>query len=268
MKKILALLLLFCLTLLPVKAEDFDTSIDDNIRKEYVNNTDLPPLPSAMPDSVTSGTAKPAGKAPAGADIQRASGRTYTVKHGTKVNLVSKTQLNDWMHKGQTVSFSSIEPVHTKEGITIPSGTIFKGRITDSHRPQITSNGGLIELCIDEVYFNGIMSKIDTKVSLVNSKRIYKNNIKGPHTYWHNFYKYLAPGRKVYKATSTCAGVLWPIPIVNILSIVPWSLGAVVYTVNFAVSPVIAIFSKGGSVSLPAGTYFEVKFKDNTRIAG
>ncbi len=266
MKKIFVLFLLFFLTGMSSLADDFDSSIDADIRKEYVENSNLPPLPSAAPaiHQTTTGEKKPSATVLS----YKPLGKTFTIKHGTKVNIVSKTKISDWMHKGQVVSFSSLDNIPTKEGTVIPAGTIFKGRITDAHRPQITSNGGLVELYIDEIYFNGLISKINTKISLVNSKRIYNNDIKGKHSYWHNFYKSLEPGRKVYNGATKCADVFLPIPVVNILAIIPWTFGAVVYTVNFVASPVIAIFSKGGSVSLPAGTAFEVKFKENSQIRG
>jgi len=254
-----------------VLAEDFDTSVDENIRKEYVENSNLPPLPSASPTNGTSKNAQEVSK-PSGTGssvpVYKASGKIYTIKRGTKVSLVSKTALSDWMNKGKVVSFSASNGIVTKDGVIIPAGTIFKGRITDSHRPQISANGGLIELCIDEIYFNGIMSKIDTKISLANSKRVFHNDIKGKHSYWKNFNKALTPGRKVYNATSNCASVFMPIPVVNILAIIPWTCGVVVYTVNFVASPFIAIFTKGGSLSLPAGTHFEIKFRNNTEIRG
>ena len=271
MKKILSIFLLVSVFASFVYAEDFDASVDSVIRKEYLENPNLPPLPTQSPVSSSSKiNNKENGIKSSASDVNvyKASGKVYTIKRGTKVTLVSKSQISDWMKEGHIVSFSASNPFHTKDGNIIPSGTIFKGRITDSHRPQIGANGGLVELCIDEIYFNGIPSKIDTKISLANSKRIFRNDIKGKHTYWKNFYKVLIPGRKVYNATSDCAGVLLPIPVINILSIIPWTVGVVVYTVNFVASPFITIFTKGGSLSLPQGTYFEIKFTDDSVIRG
>ena len=276
MKKIIAILLVFCLASTTVLAEEFDSSVDAAIRKEYVENSNLPPLPSAIPysNSTSSSSASTSGSTVKESSVvktqptYKATGKLYTIKHGTKVDLVSKSSMSDWMAKGRVVTFSSANSITTKEGVTIPAGTIFRGRITDSHRPQISSNGGLIELCIDEIYFNGLVSKIDTKISLAGEKRVVRNDIKGQHTYWKNFYKSLSPGRKVYNATSTCAGVFLPIPFVNILAIIPWTCGAVVYTLNFVASPFIAIFSKGGSLSIPSGTHFQIKIKGNAQIRG
>ncbi len=267
MRMFVTVFLLFCFCSTAVNAEDFDSSIDESIRKEYVDNTDLPPLPSASasPAEYSSGKGKTSSVT---TPVYNATGKIYTIKNGTKINLVSKTQIADWQKKGHIVSFSAVNGIQTKEGAIIPAGTLFKGRITDSHRPQISSNGGLVELCVDEIYYNGVQSKINTKVKMANSKKVYRNDIKGSHTYWKNFNKSLSPGRKVYNATSQCANVLLPIPVVNILAIIPWTCGVVVYTVNFVASPFIAIFSKGGSLSLPAGTNFQVIFKSDTQIKG
>ena len=263
MKKILTIFALFYIVNIAALAVEFDSSIDADIRKDYNVETDeLPALPNSVPT-----------ENPINSDIKVQSnysptGKIYTLKYGTKIKLTSKNNISDWMHKGNRVSFISNESIVTKEGSIIPSGTIFKGTITDAHRPQLTGNGGLVELKIDEIYHNGIMSKIETKVSLANSKKVFLGNIKGKRLYWHNFSKAMTPGKKVFSATQTCAAVMYPIPVVNILSIIPLTGGAVFYTLNLVTAPVVAIFKKGGSVSLPAGTQFQIKITDETKIKG
>ena len=79
------------------------------------------------------------------------TGKTYTVKGGTKIILASKSSIADWQKTGSKVSFVAQQGITTKEGALGPAGTVFKGTITDSHRPQITGNGGLVELKIDEI---------------------------------------------------------------------------------------------------------------------
>ncbi len=262
MKKIISILLLMLIFNMNSYAVDFDSSIDASIRKDFnVEENDLPPLPSSVPSSVSENKiTSPSSYNP--------TGKTYTLKHGTQINLSSQSSISDWQKKGHQISFAAKQGFTSKEGAIIPAGTIFKGTITDSHRPQLTGNGGLIELKIDEIYYNGIMSKIDTKVSLANSKKVFLGNIKGTRSYWKNFSKAMTPGRKVFSATQTCAAVMAPIPIVNIFSVIPLLGGAVVYTVNFVTAPVIAIFTKGGSISLPAGTVFQIKITKDTTIKG
>lgn len=262
MKKLFALLLIYCFINPAVYAVNFDTSIDSNIRKDYnvaEAEATLPALPNVVP---TANFVEPITK------TQNPTGKKYTIKSGTKITLSSVKTISDRLPKGTKVSFSCQHGFLTKEEAIIPAGTVFKGTITDSHPPQITGNGGLIELKIDEIYYNGVMSKIDTKVSLANSKRIFWSNIKGKRSYWRNFAKATTPGRKVFSATQTAASVMAAIPVVNLLSFVPLVGGAVIYTVNVVTAPVIAIFTKGGSLSLPAGTQFEIKLRNDSIING
>lgn len=260
MKKILSLILISLLINTSVYAVEFDTSIDESIRKNYkVEENDLPELPKSIPTADIE-------EVPPLPAVSKATGKTYTLKSGSKVNLILRNKLSDWSPKGAYISFSSSNPVTTKEGYTIPSGTIFKGRVTDSHRPQITGNGGLIELCVDEIHLNGVMSKIDTKIALANSKRVFRSDIKGQRKFWKNCAKATKPGRKAFKATSGAAHDMASIPIINLLSPVIWIVGGVVYIVNAVFSPVVSVFCKGGSVSLPAGTQFQIKITDDVKI--
>ncbi len=263
MRKIFILLLIICFINTSAFAVNFDTSIDANIRKDYNVETaeeNLPKLPSVVPTATEEIKEPPINI--------KATGKVYTLKGGTKITLVSRRNLSDRMPKGSTVTFSCKNGFLTKEEAIIPEGTIFKGRITDSHPPQLTGNGGLIELMIDEIYFNGVMSKIDTKISLANSKRVFFSDIKGKRKYWKNFANATKPGRRVFSATQSAANAMSAIPIINLLSFVPLLGGAVIYTVNVVSAPVIAIFTKGGSIALPAGTEFEIKIKGNTIIKG
>lgn len=219
----------------------------------------MPALPNASPTK--------AAEIPAITNPQ-ATGKTYELKGGTKVTLSSQRAITDYTPAGTKVSFVSQNNIYTKEGNTIGAGTIFKGTITDSHPPQITGNGGLIELRIDEIYYNGVMSPITTTISMANSKKVFFSDIKGQRKYWKNTAKATTPGQKVFRATKSVSSSMSLIPIVNILSFVPITFGSVLYVINAGVAPIIAIFSKGGNVSLPAGTKFEIKIKGNTEIRG
>ncbi len=262
MKKIFSLLLIFFYINTAAQAVEFDDSIDANIRKDYnVEEYKLPALPNASPGQSKTNTKINTPK-------YNPTGKIYTLKSGTKIILHSSSAISDLMPKGSRISFSAQNGILSKEGEIIPAGTIFKGRITDSHPPQITGNGGLVELCIDEIYFNGIMSKINTKISMANSKKVFLSNIKGKRSYWKNFAKATTPGRKVFGATQSCANAMSVIPILNLVSFVPLLGGAVIYTVNFAMAPVIAIFTKGGSLRIPAGSEFQIKITGDCQIKG
>jgi len=268
MKKFISTFLFICFSS-SVFAVDFDSSIDSNIRKEYnVEESTLPPLPSSTPSSEQKKNTHEVKSTQQVQKIYNYTGKTYKVKSGTKVILTSKSTISDWLPRGSKVGFISQQGFTTKDGTIIPAGTTFRGTITDSHRPQITGNGGLVELKIDEIYFNGIMSPIETKVSMANSRKIFRSDIKGERKYWRNMSKAMTPGKKVFGATQTCASVFYPIPIIQIIAIVPLTIGAVVYLVNAVAAPIISIFAKGGSVSLPAGTQFQIKTTKEVEIRG
>jgi len=262
MKKILSFLLIFCFIYTPIFAVEFDASIDESIRKDYKvkeSEETLPTLPNVSPSN--------SENIPVKTNLQ-ATGKIYTIKGGTTIILASQKSVNDGYKRGSKIGFVTQNNITTKEGTTIPAGTLIKAAVTDSHGPQITGNGGLIELCFNEIYFNGVMSQLDSKVNKANYKRIYFNDIKGERRYWKNFSKATKPGQKVFKATKKATGKMASIPIINILSFVPVLGGTVFYTINFVASPVIMVFLKGGRLSLPAGTRFEIKIKGDTKIRG
>lgn len=264
MKKIISTFLLCCITLMSAKAVEFDSSIDNDIRKNYkVEENELPALPS-VPNVSPSNQNEQVEIS----KIYNPSGKTYKIKSGTKIALSSKSAISDWQAEGTKISFTSINGITTKEGNIIPAGTIYKGVITDSHRPQITGNGGLVELKIDEIYYNGVRSRINTKIINVNEKKVFHSDIKGKRGYLKNFSKVMTPGRKIFHGTQTFASALYPIPVINILSIVPITVGAACYLVNFTIAPAAAIFGKGGSVSIPAGTQFLIKVTEDSQING
>lgn len=264
MKKIIGILLLFFLTNAVTHAVEFDTSVDETIRKNYnVEYNELPALPKVVPtaeEKTTSSTITEPKYNP--------TGKTYAIKSGTKVNIISNKSITDYTAKGSIVSFGAKNGFTAKDGTIIPAGTIFKGKVTDSHPPGLTGNGGLIELCIDEIYFNGVKSPIKTKISIANSKKVFLGNIKGQRCYWKNYSKAMNPGRKVFHAAQNCASAMAAIPVLNLVSFIPLAGGAAVYGVNFITAPVAAIFTKGGNIALPAGTEFQIKITEDTEIRG
>ena len=263
MKKIMSTFLLFCFLSTPVLAVDFDESIDDSIRQNYnvEKNPDLPTLPDVVPTAVETVAIPETAK-------YNPTGKVYSVKSGTKVKLVSTKSITDWTPKGSVVTFKSTTGFVSKDGTIIPAGTIFKGKVTDSHPPQITGNGGLIELTIDEIYFNGVKSFIDTSISSANYKKVFFSDIKGKRSYWKNFARNMNSGKKVFIATKDFAKDISSIPIVNLLSVVSIAGGSVYYVGNLIVAPVVSIFQKGGNIAIPAGTEFQIKITDGSEIRG
>ncbi len=263
MKKLVATFLLFCFYSSAVIAVDFDTSVDDSIRTNYnvEKNSDLPALPDSVPTAVET-VAIPE------TPIYNPTGKVYSVKSGTRVKLVSTKSISAWSPKGSIVSFKSTTGFVTKEGTIVPAGTIFKGKITDSHPPQMTGNGGLIGIDVNEIYFNGVKSFIDTTLSHANSKKVFFGDVKGKRLYWANFARNMNSGKKVFLATKDFAKDISSIPIVNLLSIVSIAGGSIFYVGNVIVAPVVSVFQTGGNIALPAGTEFQIKIGGNSQIRG
>ena len=66
----------------------------------------------------------------------------------------------------------------------------------------------------------------------------------------------------MWKATKKLAGE----GVTFIFSPFTLASGLVVFGVNIVASPVIAIFSKGGSISIPADTAFRIKLTEDVTI--
>lgn len=263
MKKFLSVFLSCMIFSAPIIAAEFDASIDETIRNNYnvEKNSNLPPLPTSVPTVVEKVEIPDT-------PLYNPTGKVYSVKTGTKVKLVSTKSITDWTPKGSVISFKSTTGFVTKDGTIIPAGTIFKGKVTDSHPPQLTGNGGLIELTIDEIYFNGVKSFIETAISSANYKKVFFGDIKGNRLYWKNFARNMNPGKKVFIATKDFAKDISNIPIVNILSVVSIAGGCIFYAGNAVVAPVVSLFQKGGNIAIPTGTEFQIKITDGSEIRG
>ena len=55
-------------------------------------------------------------------------------------------------------------------------------------------------------------------------------------------------------------------PIGIIISPIPTIVGVAGYTVNTAISPITSIFAKGGNVSIPTGSSFEIRLNESAYI--
>ena len=260
MKKLFLLFLfLFCVNQ-GFCVEILDDSIDSEIRKEYnLQESTLPDLPKGTPTLSAEVQQRP---------IYTPTGAQYSIKKGTKVELISTSVIADTLPINSQVSFISKDGFVAKDGTIIPAGTVFKGRILNSHVPQITGNGGLIELSVNEIYFNGVKSQIETKLSKANERKVFLGDIKGERKYWQNFSNSMKVGKKVYSVTRQCASDLWMIPGVNVVAPIPMLAGSAVYAGNLVVAPFISFFKKGGHVSIPKGSVFEVKFTSEATIKG
>lgn len=277
---------MMCLPALAVL--DIDASVDYEIRRKYnpnkIENDLLPNLPDKLkndkPLQSTEDFAKTYNKptqtntkTPQPTKQQvitqqqtyKSYGQTLALKRGTSFTIRNTSAISDKLTTGTKVYFKLPKPIKTRY-FTLPENTRFVGVISDSHTPQLTGNGGLVVIQIEKVIINGRTQEISGKVTKANYKRIYFNNIKGKRKYWSNLAKSITPGRKfndkMWRTTKKLAGE----GVTFIFSPFTLASGLVVYGVNIMASPVIAIFSKGSSISIPADTAFRIKLTEDVTI--
>lgn len=277
MKKFLLIILGILLSLMPVLALDFDVSIDEEIRKKYdadklkydtpatlpkVNSTYTPAAQNASVPKTTPPYTETAPKVTK-ANLKDA----IKIPAGTKFQVRSNLTISDWMQTGSAVSFTITAPVY-KRYITIPSGTKIYGRIEDVHRPQKTGNGGLVVIRITSIIYNGKNYAMNGKVTKANSKKVFLNNIKGQRKYWKNVGAQIDKGEAFYQKTYNTSNKLAKNPLGWIISPIPRIVGFVGYTGATILSPLTAITSTGGSLSIPSGSTFELKLLDDAYVKG
>lgn len=261
------LLLLFGILfyfVLPVQALTLDVSVDEEIKKKYNSSKleyeVLPNLPkSAIPSAPPKSTPTYTATVPTITKIDKNSG--VKIPSRTKFKTRSNQAISDWSQEGANVSFTTTEAVFKKH-ITIPAGTKLYGVITNSHRPQITGNGGLVEIDITRITYNGKTYEVDGKITKANSKKIFFNNIKGKRQYWKNVGAHINKGETFYRKTRNVASKMSSNPITAVLSPIPTTVGMVGYSVCTILSPITAIGAKGSNISIPAGSNFEIKLQD------
>ena len=265
-------------------ALELDMSVDEEIRKKYdsskLENTVLPPLPKIdnsqnKTTPINNTTTQQITSIPKVTPTYTTEVRpqiTPADKKGaikifrwTTFETKSNQKINNWLSVGSSVSFTTTAPVY-KKNITIPTGTIFKGTITDVHKPQATGNGGLVVIKITSMTFNGKTYPVNAKITKANAKNIYLNNIKGQRQYWANAGKQVDKGEAFYQKARKTSTKLANNPIGIIISPIPTIVGVAGYTVSTAISPITSIFAKGGNVSIPTGSSFEIRLNESAYI--
>lgn len=265
-------------------ALELDMSVDEEIRKKYdsskLENTVLPPLPkidnsqnktTPINNTTTKQTTSIPKVTPTYTTEVRPQITPADIKGAIKIfrwttfETKSNQKINNWLSVGSSVSFTTTAPVY-KKNITIPTGTIFKGTITDVHKPQATGNGGLVVIKITSMTFNGKTYPVNAKITKANAKNIYLNNIKGQRQYWANAGKQVDKGEAFYQKARKTSTKLANNPIGIIISPIPTIVGVAGYTVSTAISPITSIFAKGGNVSIPTGSSFEIRLNESAYI--
>lgn len=258
-------------------AFELDTSVDDEIRRNYNPSAIEKSLPALPKTSPTQSIPKPETKPPSTLPVSQPSKPQIGVKKlpdnydkstairipkGTKFKVRSNTALSDTSRSGTRFSFTTLQPV-TKRYVTLPAGTVFNAVVTESHPPQITGNGGLLELSLESVKYKGQTYYAEGKVTKANHKKIFFNNIKGKRQYWKGVGNQIDKGQSFYKKTRRTSAKLADNPVGLLVSPVPTIIGMGVYAVNFVGSPIFSIGSKGGKLYIPSGCEFEIKLLDD-----
>lgn len=196
-----------------------------------------------------------------------AKNTTYVVPKGKKFKVRLQQTVSDKTIEGTRISFVSMYP-ETSTYLTVPAGTIFKGRVSNTHEPYFTGNGGLIVINVDQMVYRGKTYDINAKISVANGKRIYLNNIKGKRMYFQSFPKAMKPGtsffKKMWKVTCKLAQNDSGVEII----LTPFSFltGSVVYVLNLVGSPILAIFYKGKSITIPADSPFTIQLREDVSL--
>ena len=275
---LIVMLIMFSCT---AHAFELDVSVDEEIRKNYnpsVLEDKLPALPKTSPNQ-SSSTYTPPPKALPSSDNSKITGgvkklpnysnidksTAIRLKKGTKFKVKSNSYLADNTSVGTRVSFTTIAPVYQKF-VTLPSGSTLYGTVIDSHLPQMAGNGGLIEVLVDNINYSGQNYLSNGKITKANHKKIFLNNIKGKHQYWKGVANQVGKGQNFYQKTRRASSKLSNNPITNLVSPIPTIFGAGVYFVNLIGSPIFSIGAKGGRISIPAGSEFEIKLRDDVYL--
>ena len=277
-----------CILGMPAFALELDTSIDDEIRKNYNPSkidddmNSLPPLPKILdikdpPKSTTaaqktvstpiqSPNISPQISQKISNTVKKTADENFiTIKKGTKIKLKLQNAVSDRTRKGTKVTFISQYPVSTT-CFTIPTGTIFKGEIIHSHKPQLAGNGGLISIRINSLILNGETQPISAYVTKANHKRIFLNNIKGKRKYISSTLKSMKPSCHFFGKMMTVSKNLAYDGSSIVVAPFALSMGVLTLGGNAFVSPALGLFHKGCSISLPEDSSFEVKLKQDVII--
>ena len=267
-------------------AFDIDETVDDEIRKNYndskliedtgiiFNSKDveedenLPDLPNITKTKSTTKSPDVVSTANKAQPVPKSiiySGGNTKIKKGTTFSVVNTGAISDWQARGAAVKFKLQNQVSSKT-YTIPSGTIFTGEIEESHQPQITCNGGLVAIRVYAMLYKGQTVPINAYVIRAKDKKVFFNDIKGERTYWKTVWKKGNWGRSLFNRMLSLTINLGSGNSTLILSPFPLAYGTICLGANALVSPITAFFSKGGHVSIPAGSKFILKLDDDVFV--
>ena len=287
MKKAILFLCVFVLMSSGAYAYELDTSVDAEIKQKYnstkLSDEMLPQLPSNLKNSATtsslgtSSTGSVSTQAPKSApvfDVQQAISiikPSQTQKTGPKIprwtrfELKSEGKASSWFGLNTSISFKSTNTVNNG-AVTVPAGTTFKGNVVNSHSSQITGNGGLLEIKITSMRYEGKDIPINAVITKVNGKNIFFNRIKGARQYIEGVKNKVKSATNAYKKGRSVSAKWSSNPVGQILSPLPTIGGFVAGTAGTVASPLTGLLQKGKDVNIPAGTLYEIRFIEDAYI--
>lgn len=252
-------------------------TVDDDIRKNYnssklINDVgiiqedeSLPALPSITKHEKTNSTTQKNQNIKSPSLDKLYAGGNIKISKGNSFNVTNTSAISDWQTKGTKVKFKLKNQV-IKKKYTIPTSTVFTGEIIESHKPQYTGNGGLVVIRIRSMSYKGQTIPLNAYVTIANSKHIFLNNIKGERKYLKTMWKKGNWGRKMFDKMFSMTINLGSDGSTLLLSPFPFAYGTLCLGLNTLTSPITAFFSKGGHVSIPAGSNFRIKLLDDAYI--
>jgi len=293
-KNTLIIALLYTIWACPAHAFDIDMTVDDEIRKNFNPNqlvkdtgideiiddtalekkmeaqvkqidSNLPALPK-IDGSIT--TSKPdvnEDKIVPITSYEKYVPGNKRIRAGSSFEVISNSAISDWQKKGTKVTFKTTKQIWGKR-FTIPANTVFYGEIEDSHQPQITCNGGLVSIKIYYMIYKNQRVPIDAYIVKADGKKIFLNNIKGDRTYLKTVWKKGNWGRSLFNQMLGVSVGLGATGATLVLTPFPFAYGTICLGASAITSPITAFFSKGGHVSIPAGSKFKIKLIEDVMV--
>ena len=166
------------------------------------------------------------------------------IRRGTKFKTVSRTSVSDSSPKGNNVVFTTTKPV-TKRYITIPANSTIRGKIVNSHLPQLGGNGGLIKIEVESITINDSNHYTDGKITKANGKNIFLNNIKGQRKYANALKTSVSKSNKFFQKSMCETSKLASDNLTMLLSPFTFVGGVLIYTGRVAISPITSLSAKG-----------------------
>jgi len=270
-------------------ALDLDMTVEDEIRKNYnptqlindvgIENTalektlesnktpdpQLPALPNITKQNSSQKTPDIKGNTITPPPSTTYRGGNIKIKKGTSFDVVSSGAISDWQVEGTKVKFTTKKIIYGKY-YSIPANTAFYGEIIESHQPQITCNGGLVVIRIYSMFYKGQTVPIKAYVTRANDNKIFLNNIKGERTFLKTMWKKGNWGRTLFNKMLNLTISLGADGATVGLSPFPIVYGTICLGANTITSPICAFFSKGGHVSIPAGSHFRIKLMEDVMV--